>query len=55
MRKGKNVRDKVIRTLAPRRAIKKVTYVALPVHVVVRELDFLEGDDLLAKLLAGER
>lgn len=33
----------------------KDTHVPVPVHVVVGELDFLEGDDLLSELLARER
>lgn len=31
------------------------THMSVPVHVVVGELDFLEGDDLLSELLTRER
>lgn len=33
----------------------KDTHVPVSVHVVVGELDFLEGDDLLSELLARKR
>jgi len=37
------------------RSFSKDTHVPMPVHVVVGELDFLKGDDLLSELLARER
>lgn len=35
--------------------LKTNTHMPVPVHIVVGELDFLKGDDLLSELFARER
>lgn len=45
--------QKRARVLGNGRPCKHITYVAVLVHLVVGELHFLEGDDLLLELVAG--